>query len=94
MEKIIEGVLTDIKMNTVGLSKGKEEEIARRREICKKCPLNSVNAEKDGWYTSILPFEHCSVCKCSIELKTACLSCNCGLETINEEPKWKKYDEK
>lgn len=30
----------------------------------------------------------CKVCGCFLEVKTRCEDCKCGLEEINQEPKW------
>lgn len=61
-------------------------EILRRKEICSNCPFNSRNAKVERNYTSSLPFEHCTLCKCRIgydDSKEYCLSCNCGIEEWN-----------
>jgi hypothetical protein len=61
-------------------------EILKRIDICAECPFNSRHAKK-GSYTSTLPFEHCTLCKCRIgydDSKEYCLSCNCGAEAWNE----------
>lgn len=62
-------------------------EILRRKDICAVCPFNSRNAKEQRGYTSALPFEHCTLCKCRIgydDSKEYCLSCNCGMEAWNE----------
>ena len=93
-DKIIEGVVNTVKLELNTLPQDQQDEIVRRRVICATCPLQSENATTDGWYTSDLPFTHCTVCKCNINAKTACLSCNCGLELLkdNQELKWTSYE--
>lgn len=90
--QIAEGIKNNIKLNLGFLKEDEKEEVLRRRLICKNCPLQSDNAKEAGWYDSIIPFEHCTACKCNIEAKTACLDCNCGAEKIDLEPKWTKYE--
>lgn len=68
---IIEGIV-----NTVQ-AKEEVEIIAKERyEICSSCKFNSSNA-KD--YKSILPFEHCTLCKCNLEFKTHSLHAQCPI---------------
>jgi hypothetical protein len=92
IKKIAEGIKNAVKLQFDNLPENEVNEIVRRRLICAECPLMSDNAKEAGWYASIIPFQHCTACKCDISLKTACLSCNCGAEKIKEEPKWKAYE--
>lgn len=80
-------------------------EILRRKDICAECPFNSRNGKQKGTYTSSLPYEHCTLCKCRIgydDSKEFCLSCNCGAESWNEahpklkpiEVRWKSFEDK
>ena len=65
-------------------------EIMRRKEICAGCPFNSKNAAVQRNYSSDLPFQHCTLCKCRIgtdDSKEYCLSCNCGMEVWNNKNK-------
>lgn len=90
----MEGIKNQIKLSLGALPQEEVDIIAKRRLICHTCPFNSVNAEKDGWYASDRPDEHCTMCLCNIDLKTACLHCRCGIVDHNElnndkiEPKW------
>jgi hypothetical protein len=79
-------------------------EIMRRKEICASCPFNSANAARDRNYSSALPFQHCTLCKCRIggnDTKEYCLSCNCGIDTWNKrnehltpmELKWTAFEQ-
>lgn len=94
IEQITEAVINETKDLLKILPEDQVNEIIRRREICAQCPLQSENAKEEGWYESVLPYIHCTACKCDIGLKTACLSCNCGAENKGLEPKWKKYENK
>lgn len=61
------------------------EEVSRERYIiCQGCPYNSENSgEYTIWNPAKLP--QCNSCSCILNLKTACLSCNCGNEQWNLE---------
>ena len=90
-DKIIEAlwVSAQMKENNVGSTITEEAvaEILKRKDICATCPFNSRNASKERSYTSTLPFEHCTLCKCRIgydDSKEYCLSCNCGIEAWNQ----------
>lgn len=84
-KKILEGIKNNIKLEYGELPEKDIELIVKRRLICMECPFNSKNAEKDGWYASNRPDEHCTMCLCNISLKTACLSCECGIAEYNEK---------
>jgi hypothetical protein len=65
----------------------------KRNEICKVCPHNSANVYIETlsdifWSTLNLKNPFCKVCKCTLKYKTAEPSSVCGLEEINEPPKW------
>lgn len=73
------------------LDDDKKNIIADRMDICLNCPYNSRNATGsveyrelfgDSYRTSRGEF-HCAVCGCILEVKTASLSSNCGLESWN-----------
>lgn len=70
-----------------------EEESKARKEICAKCPFNSVNADKLSLMDSIrnnftAPF--CTLCKCQIKEKTESPLEECALYMIGEDKKWFK----
>ena len=100
-EKIIEGVVNEVKMKNGSLPEDEQEEIIRRRLICFDCPFNSANAQTsqeykemyDKNYKTDRPDLHCSVCTCNIELKTSSLTSDCGLTEASKktELKWKQY---
>lgn len=82
------------------LPEDEQAEIARRRLICAECPLNSVNAKKDGYKSDRLD-AHCIMCGCTITRKTASLKSACGIDCCNSEqhtdcdckkPNLKKYN--
>lgn len=64
------------------LPEEQQVEIVRRRLICSECPFTSSNAVKDG-YKSDRFDEHCTLCGCSINRKTASLSSACGIDCCN-----------
>lgn len=105
-ENIVEGWLTDIKLEKGELPEDEINEILRRRAICYDCPLNSILAKTSKEYKELYKTNykddgsilHCSICSCPINKKTASLSSNCGLEIYNEDHpdnkqplKWEKY---
>lgn len=69
------------------LKKSIKKEIKLRRSICKNCNYMSENYKKMGFYMTSRKDKHCALCGCNIFLKTACLECNCGIETYNEKTK-------
>jgi len=101
--KILEGIINNTRLELGSLPEDEFNEIVRRRVICENCPFMSKNAEKDplqNYKTDRLD-AHCSKCFCNINLKTASLESNCGLEAWNKEHpehyinlKWHKYDKK
>ena len=102
-EKIIEGIINDVKLKSGTLPEDEQEEIIRRRLICETCPFNSELAKTNAAinYKSDRTDFHCSICQCNIDWKTACLECNCGLETHNAKNpdapialKWTRYIKK
>lgn len=96
---IVEGIINSVKLEFNSLSKEEQDEIIKRRLICKSCIFMSENAKNSltlSYKTDRLD-EHCSLCKCNIKLKTASLDSNCGIEAHNEENnenlelKWKAF---
>lgn len=88
-DKIIEAIKTSakIKEGNGEISDEAVAEIMRRKEICASCPFNSNIAEKERRYSSALPFQHCTLCKCRIgadDSKEYCLSCKCGVQAWND----------
>lgn len=61
---------------------------AERLEICRACPINSINmAWKDKSILSKLrPDEHCTNCLCTLSKKTKVPKAECPLDP----PKWRK----
>lgn len=99
-QKIIQGIITNVKITLHTLKEEEQDEVVRRRVICAGCPFQSNNAKTDPSqnYKTERFDVHCTMCQCNIELKTACLDCNCGIEAWNNEYpnnkmplKWEKY---
>ena len=98
IDKIIEGISNQVKMEFGSIPQDEQDEIIRRRAICETCPLMSVNAVKLGTYTTKRTDPHCTICSCPISTRTASLSSNCGIEVFNiqnpDKPmplKWTAY---
>ena len=47
IDKIAEGLINQVKLEYNFLPEDEQEEITRRRLICKSCPLFSLNAKQD-----------------------------------------------
>ena len=90
--KVIEGIKNDYDFVNGNLTKEEAEEIIRRRLICSSCPFMSTNAVRIGVYKTERTDEHCTLCTCNINFKTACLSCNSGIEDHNEKNKENPLD--
>ena len=95
---VVDGIRNDIKLKNGTLPQDQEDEIVRRRLICATCPFMSANAVKAGTYSTSRKDEHCTMCGCPTDTKTASLLANCGIETYNiKNPnnklplKWEKY---
>lgn len=93
-DKILEGISNNESFKNGELTEEEAAEIIRRRVICSECPYLSTNVE--GYKSNRAP--HCVLCGCDEDFKTACLSCNCGIETYNKENsdnkmelKWKSF---
>lgn len=82
-DKVIEGIVENVRLKHGTLPEDEQEEIIRRRAICAGCPFMSENAKKAGNYTSQREDEHCIHCLCNIEWKTASLGSRCGIDSYN-----------
>lgn len=98
IEKVVEGHINNVLLEYGSLPEAEREEIIKRRVICAGCPYMSVNAKEKG-YKSERVDEHCTMCGCPIEPKTASLDSNCGIEHYNKKNpnnrlplKWTKFD--
>ena len=85
LDKVIEGIKNNIKMEFGTLPSEEVDIIAGRRLICSQCPYMSKNAVKLGIYETDREDEHCMHCGCPISTLTASLESNCGIETYNDE---------
>lgn len=107
LDDIVSGVINDVKFQHGNLPEDQQEEIARRRLICRTCPLNSFNAKTSQEYFDLYGKHyksdrndlHCSICSCNISLKTASLESDCGITSYNQNNldkqiplKWEKYE--
>lgn len=83
IKHILEGITNSV------FVKEEVEKIAQERyEICKTCPKNSSNKDKENfdpgkYYSTLRPDEHCSVCACNLHAKVRSLHTSCPLD------KWK-----
>lgn len=76
---ILEGVINKIQAKEE-VTKLAEE----RKRLCNLCPKMSENAKKYSNYKPEIFFKHCTLCGCSIELKTHSLQSSCP----DNPPKW------
>ena len=91
---IVEGIMNLVEFNCKKLPKKEREVIIQRRIICETCPFFSKNVSKSPEYKNITGKEyntqradkHCCFCGCPIDVRTASLSSNCGIES------WNKYN--
>jgi hypothetical protein len=58
-----------------------------RLKICKTCVHFDPTGDSGKLFVPGKP--GCTICGCNATLKTHCLSCNCALPDIGEEPLWK-----
>lgn len=79
IKHILEGIANSI------FVKEEVEKIAQKRyELCKGCPKNSSNADKDffnpgPYYKPKRPDEHCSMCACNLHAKVRSLHTECPI---------------
>lgn len=82
IKHILEGI-----GNTLFVKEEVEKIAADRLLVCRTCPRNSFNKDKEffdpaKYYAAIRPDEHCSVCACNIHAKVR------SLHTACPEKKW------
>jgi len=103
-DKILEGAMNEVKSLYGYLPQDQQDEILRRRLICRACPFYSLNATtsqeyKDFYgkhYETNRKSKHCAICSCEENLKTSCLTCKCGIsadDKLNEKYpiRWDAY---
>ena len=108
INSILKGIVNDVELRHKLLSENNRDEIIRRRLICETCPFNSIGAKTSSeyfiltgnHYRSSRKDKHCSFCGCPINIRTASLCSDCGIEEWNEfnkdksiELKWKAYND-
>ena len=84
-DKVLEGVINNVKFEHGTLPEDEQQEIVRRRLICAACPFTSSNAVANPAlnYKTDRIDEHCIHCGCPIKTKTAALTENCGIDIYN-----------
>src|SRR5687768_15479394 len=107
-KQILESIITDVQIRLGKLPEKQQEEIIRRRVICKGCPFMSKNAKTSFEYVRLTgksyktkrDDEHCSFCGCELNMRTRSLNSSCGIETWNKNNpdnilplKWDKFEE-
>jgi hypothetical protein len=105
LDKIVKGVYNNSYLSSLPLEQ--QEEIIIRRAICEQCPFLNKNAKTSPEYLDLVGShyessrtdDHCSLCGCPKDIRTASLEKNCGIEDWNEsnpneqmELKWKAYE--
>lgn len=83
MKLKINHILEGIK-NSVFVKEEVEKIANERLEICKICPKNSANKDKEffapgKYYASLRPDEHCSECACNLHAKVRSLHTSCPI---------------
>lgn len=78
--------------------KNKDKKFVKdRRAICEVCPFSSKNKKsltiKELIYKLLNLGNYCTACGCSLKYKTAHPESVCGLEELEEKPKWEEHYE-
>lgn len=103
LDKVIQGIRNDVKLEAGTLPQHMQDIIIGRRLICSTCPYLSKNAKTSEEYLQLTgkhyetdrTEDHCSMCGCPINIRTATMTKDCGLEVWNFEQsdnqplKWK-----
>jgi len=104
--KIVESIVSNVKLKLDTLPEDEKEEIIRRRVICATCPFMSKNAVTSNEFKELTgrnykthrTDDHCSFCGCGINIRTSGMSNKCGIETWNKDNpnnqlplKWKEH---
>lgn len=82
--------------NSIFVRKWVEAVAIERTEICKECPVFSVNAKLNGYLTNRLD-DHCTDCGCNIHMKTRCMDCECPQKRwlkVMEDAEWESTKQK
>lgn len=72
-----------------------DNELIRRKEICSKCPKNSLNISESklsivGKLRHQVHKPFCTACSCPLEEKQKTPTEECGLVYLNEKPLWSR----
>lgn len=104
--EILQSVINNVQMNYGTLPEKERAEIIRRRVICETCPFMSSKAKTSKEYFDLTGSnystarneDHCSFCGCGLNMRTAALNKDCGIETWNKDNpskqiplKWVKF---
>lgn len=95
LKKIIENrsqILEGIK-NSVFKTEHTEAVAQARMDICKTNACGYYDPEGKSEAAVIKGEPSCGACGCNLELKTRCMSCKCGLTTLNKIPLWVEMTE-
>ncbi len=85
LDKVVEGISNQVKLEYDMLSQEEKEIIIGRRAICHVRPFNSKNATLVGIYKTDRTDDHCIHCGCPITTRTASLESACGIKDYNEK---------
>lgn len=83
IDNVINGYITNIKLETGNLNENVAELILKRRLICGNCEYMSENAKANGYESERTP--HCTLCMCPIKQKTAVINEICGIAYWNSQ---------
>lgn len=93
--QILEGIVNSVRLDSGTLPVEEQDEIIKRRVICRLCPFNSDLAKTSSEYQELYngqhyndgesrPDFHCAICACNIDWKTAALDETCGISFYND----------
>lgn len=81
--QILEGL-----KNTVFKDEDVEKIAEARLDICKTNACGYYDPEGKSEEAIVKGQPACAACGCALEVKVRCMSCRCGLETLNKIPLW------
>lgn len=94
-DSVLAGIVNDVKLKFGHIQPEIQDEIIRRRLICKTCPFNNENATTSQEFKTINNGQvykdlanrtdlHCAICHCNVDYKTASMMEKCGLSYYND----------
>ncbi len=81
--QILEGFI-----NTILKNEDYEKIAEARLDICKTNVCGYYDPEGKSEEAIIKGQPACAACGCNLEVKVRCMTCVCGLETLNKIPLW------